>query len=86
MKILCNLNLFALDQTIYLLKDDGSVEAIAQAEMEQLPEVISAICSEYDTRKVVLNGSVAFAQTIAEDITTFSAKNYNNNTIQVEVI
>ena len=86
MKILCNLNLFTLEQTIYLIDDNGTVNPIAVAEMEQLPEVISAICSEYSAHDVVLSGNEVYAQNLAETIKEFGLKNYSNNNIEVEII
>ena len=86
MKVLCNLNLFALEQTIYLIDNYGTVNPVAVAEMEQLPEVVAAICNEHSAYKVVLSGNVAYASTLAEDIQALGLKNYSNNNIQVEVI
>ena len=86
MKVLCNLNLFALEQTIYLIDDHGTVNPVAAAEIEQLPEVVAAVCNEYSAHKVVLSGNVAYASTIADDIHAFGLKHYSDNNIQVEVI
>ena len=86
MKVLCNLNLFALEQTVYLINDMGTVSPIAIAEMEQLPEVIAAVCSEYGAHRVVLSGNVAYSQSLAEDIKQFGLTNYSDNNIEVEVI
>ena len=85
MKILCNLNLFALHQNIYLIDEAGNVSPLAAAELEQLPEVLAAICNEHSAHHVILNGNVAYADSIAENIREFGLKNYSNN-IKVEVI
>lgn len=86
MKVLCNLNLFTLEQTIYLIDDMGAVNPVAIVEMEQLPEVIAAVCSEHGAHKVVLSGNVAYSQSLAESIRRFGLKNYSDNNIEVEVI
>lgn len=86
MQIICNLNLFALDQIIYLATDTGTVEPIAEVEMEQLPEVIAAVCNEYGTHQVILGGHTTYAETIAEDVREYGLKHYSNNNIKVEVI
>lgn len=86
MKIICNLNLFALDQIIHLATDAGTIEPIAEVEMEQLPEVLAAVCNEYDTHEVILSGHTVYAESIAEDVKEFGLKHYSNNNIKVEVI
>lgn len=86
MKIICNLNLFSLDQIVYLATDAGTIEPIAEVEMEQLPEVLAAVCNEYDTHEVLLSGYTVYAETIAEDVKEFGLKHYSNNNIKVEVI
>lgn len=86
MKILCNLNLFALEQTIYLIDDQGEVNPIAATEIEQLPEVIAAICNEYDAHDVTLIGNNIYALNLADGIREYGLKHYSNNKIEVRII
>lgn len=86
MKVLCNLNLFAFEQMIYLIDDAGTVTPVAAIEIEQLPEVISAICNEHNAKKIILTGSDAYANGLINDIKKFSALHYNNKNIEVEII
>lgn len=85
MKLLCNLNLFALEQTIYAIDDAGTVNPVAAVELEQLPEIITAMIGEYSATKVVLSGSDSYANTIAEEIKNWNTSHYNHN-IEIEVI
>jgi hypothetical protein len=85
MKLLCNLNLFALEQTIYAIDDTGTVNPVAAVELEQLPEIITAMIGEYSVTKVVLSGSGSYANTIAEEIKNWNASHYNHS-IEIEVI
>jgi hypothetical protein len=85
MKLLCNLNLFALEQTIYAIDDSGTVNPVAAVELEQLPEIITAMIGEYSATKVVLSGSGSYASTIAEEIKNWNTSHYNHN-IEIEVI
>lgn len=86
MKVLCNLNLFDLEQTIYLIDDHGKVEPIAATEVEQLSEVIAAICNEYDAHDVTLTGNRIYALNLADNIEEYGLKHYSNNKIKVEII
>jgi hypothetical protein len=86
MKVLCNLNLFAFEQTIYVIDDMGTVTPVAAIEIEQLPEVIAAICSEHGARKAILTGNEAYAQGLSDEIKEFSSTHYNDNNIEVEII
>lgn len=85
MKLLCNLNLFALEQTIYAIDDAGTVNPVAAVELEQLLEIMTAMIGEYNATKVVLSGSGSYANTIAEEIKNWNASHYNHN-IEIEVI
>lgn len=85
MKLLCNLNLFALEQTIYAIDDAGTVNPVAAVELEQLPEIMTAMIGEYNATKVVLSGNGSYANTIAEEIKNWNASHYNHS-IEIEVI
>ena len=85
MKLLCNLNLFALEQTIYAIDDAGTVNPVAAVELEQLPEIMTAMIGEYNATKVVLSGSGSYANTVAEEIKNWNTSHYNHN-VEIEVI
>ncbi len=86
-RIYCELHMFDLNQTIYLVDPEtGHKEAIAVTTMEELPEVISAICDSQKVYKVMLTGNSVFGAAVAEDVVTFSKRHYNWNNIEVEVL
>lgn len=46
-RLYCELHIFDLDQTIYVVDPAvGYREAVAATTLEELPEVISAICND----------------------------------------
>ena len=84
-KIYCELHLFDLNQNIYIVNEDN-IECVAQTTMEELPEVISAICDAKHIYKVTLAGNSVFGAAVSEDILAYSKKHYNWNNIEVEVL
>lgn len=86
MKLLCNLNLFALEQTIYSINEFGESQQIAATEMEQLPATLSAIYNELSAEKIILIGLKSYANPIAQQIKQFAAMHYKNNNIEIEVV
>jgi hypothetical protein len=86
-RIYCELHLFDLNQAIYLVDPSTGVkEELALATMEELPEVISAICDNKQVYKVLLTGNSVLSNAVSEDILTYSKKHYNWNNIEVEVL
>ena len=86
-KVYCELHMFDLNQTIYIVNPEvGSKEAVAVATMEELPEVISAICDAKKVFKVTLAGNSVYGAAVAEDLLAYSKKHYSWNNIEVEVM
>jgi hypothetical protein len=86
-RIYCELHLFYLNQAIYLVDPStGAKEQLALATMEELPEVISAICDNKQVYKVLLTGNSVLSNAVSEDILTYSKKHYSWNNIEVEVL
>mgnify|MGYP003489281335 FL=1 len=56
------------------------------ATMEELPEVISAICDAKKVFKVTLAGNSVYGAAVAEDLLAYSKKHYSWNNIEVEVM
>jgi hypothetical protein len=54
--------------------------------MEELPEVISAICDAKKVYKVFLAGNSVYGAAVSEDIAAYSKKHYSWNNIEVEVL
>ena len=86
-RIYCELHLFDLNQSIYLVDPStGEKESLAVATMEELAEVISAICDNKQIYKVLLTGNSVLSNIVSEEILAYSKKHYNWNNIEVEVI
>lgn len=86
-KVYCELHMFDLHQNIYIVDTDtGSKECIAITTMEELPEVISAICDAKKVYKVFLTGNSVYGAAVSEDIVAYSKKHYSWNNIEVEVL
>ena len=86
-RIYCELHLFDLHQNVYIVDTDtGAKDCVAITTMEELPEVISAICDNKQIYKVLLTGNSILSNAVSEDILTYSKKHYNWNDIEVEVL
>lgn len=86
-RVYCELHMFDLNQTIYVVDAEaGTKEPIAMTTMEELPEVISAICDSQKVYKVLLSGNSVFGAAVAEDILAYSNRHYSWNNIEVEVL
>ena len=86
-RVYCELHMFDLHQNVYIVDaSTGEREAVAITTMEELPEVISAICDAKKVYKVLLTGNSIFGAAVAEDLLAYSKKHYNWNNIEVEVL
>ena len=86
-RVYCELHMFDLNQTIYIVDPEvGAKEAIAITTMEELPEVISAICDSQKVYKVMLTGNSVYGAAVSEDIVAYSKRHYSWNNIEVEVL
>lgn len=79
--------MFDLHQNVYVVDSNtGNKECVAITTLEELPEVISAICDAREVYKVTLAGNSIYGAAVSEDILAYSKKHYNQNNIEVEVI
>ena len=86
-KVLCVLNIFDFEQTVYIIDDStGERDIVALAPAEELTSVISAICNEEHIYDVILSGNLTYSNLIKNSIISYSNLNYNNNKINVEVV
>ena len=86
-RVYCELHMFDLHQNVYIVDaSTGTKEAVAITTMEELPEVISAICDAKKVYKVLLTGNSVFGAAVAEDLLAYSKQHYNWNNIEVEVL
>lgn len=86
-KVLCVLNIFDFEQTVYIVDDNtGERDIVALAPAEELISVISAVCNEEHIYDVILSGNLTYSNLIKNSIISYSNLNYNNNKINVEVV
>jgi hypothetical protein len=86
-KIYCELHIFDLHQKVYIIDTvTGNKECIAITTLEELPEVINAICDSRDIHKVWLSGNSIFGTAIKEDVLAYAKQHYSWNDIEVEVL
>ena len=79
--------MFNLHHNIYIIDiNNNNQECVATATLEELPEIISAICEAKQIFTVVLGGNHSYSAAVTEDLLTYSKKHYNHNNIKVEVI
>lgn len=79
--------MFDLHQNIFVVEPEtGDKECIAIATMEELPEVISAICDAKKVYSVLLSGNSVYGEAVRQDLLTYSKKHYNWNNLEVEVL
>ena len=86
-KIFCDLHLFNLEHNVYVIDlDNNSTELITTVSIEELPEIISAVCHSRNIDNILLQGNSIYSSAIAEDIIAYSKINYNKNNLEIEVV
>lgn len=87
-KIFCNVNMFDLEQLIYIIDDEtNGKDIVSMSTIEELPATISALSSEMGITDVVLSGNiVTYNSLLSDNIIQYSKLNYNQNEIKVEVV
>ena len=86
-RVYCEIHMFDLHQSIYVVDPAvGDKEQVAITTLEELPEVISAICDARQVFKVILAGNSVYGAAVAEDLLVYTKKNYSWNNIEVEVL
>lgn len=84
-KIICNFNMFDIEQTIYIYTDN-STSPIAKCSMDELGKTITDICFGSNIANVHLFGNAKYVENILHDIDLHSGCSaYSNGMIKVEV-
>lgn len=84
--IICNLNLFDMNQHIYKYNNDSKdFISLADIPIERLAENIVFQCNTLNIKNVHLYGNEFYLAPIVEDIKAFGKFNYSCNDIIVEV-
>lgn len=79
--------MFDLHQNIFVVEPEtGDKECVAITTMEELPEVISAICDAKKVYSVLLSGNSVYSEAVRQDLLAYSKKHYSWNNLEVEVL
>ena len=85
MYILCDFNLFDVNQNILLITKDD-VAKIGVSSLDELGDNIAFLCEKYSISDVKLKGNRQYGQMIAENIVAAGNTRYGMFDIEVEVI
>lgn len=84
-KVICNFNMFDIEQTVYIYTDSNTTP-IARCSMDELGEIITNICFNSNINNVHLFGDTKYVESILHDIDLHSGCSaYSNGMIKVEV-
>ena len=85
-KIICNLQLFDLQQTIYIANSESETENLQQAikvPMSELVEAMATLSHNQQIFSLVINGNKSFGNELAKKIIEYSKTNYSENNIEI---
>lgn len=84
--IVCNINLFSMEQNVFKTYDDGMAVTIGTCSIPDLPNVLVASCYKNDTDTIRLYGIEEFINELVPKIYESNSLNYSNRKeIKVEV-
>lgn len=83
--IICHFNLFTHQQTIHLMRSDGSSEVLGRCSLDDLGKMIVLNCMQYKVLNIHLYGNEQFADSLIQEIDQRTAYSYSKNLIKIEV-
>ncbi len=84
--IVCNINLFSMEQNVFKTYDDGMAVNIGTCSIPDLPNVLVTSCYKNDTDTIRLYGIEDFINELIPKIYESNSLNYSNRKeIKVEV-
>ena len=82
--IVCGVNIFDYDQTVYLYKNDHEMEILGKSTYENLDHFITTMCNKHQVYKVKLGGLNQYTLQLKERIEKESVARYGKK-IEVEI-
>lgn len=82
--IVCGVNIFDYDQTVYLMDSDGKMENLGKSTYDNLDHFITTMCNEHKVYKVKLKGLLQYTSPLKKRIETESVARYGKK-IEVEI-
>ena len=83
--IVIPLNLFALEQDIIVIDENGNTP-LARVGLADLPEVAVATCITHNINNIRLIGNTNYASALATEISTHATINYSNYEINISIM
>ena len=83
--LICNINLFDAEQSLYQIDKNGNQKLVAKVPLEHMGKALTDICKEIDIYNVHLFGHKDFIQDIVETTNKEETKKYSENKINIEV-
>lgn len=89
-KIICNLQLFDLQQTIYIANSESESETenlqqVIKVPVSELVEAIATLSHNQQIFSLVINGNKSFGNELAKKIVEYSNIHYSENILEIEV-
>ena len=85
--IICNLNMFAMDQAIQVFDTESERIIYSQgAKGDDLAPTLCALAKKLNTTEIRIGGMREYAIDLIEEIKTAYSLNYGQNDLNVEVI
>lgn len=75
----CNIDLFAIDQTVYEIEDEHHIRIIAKVPMENLGTFIARYSNENNIKEIHLIGYTDYAVDIRNKILEANKTKFKNN-------
>lgn len=82
--ITCGVNIFDYEQTVYLIKDDGTNQILGKSTYDNLDHFITTCCDKYDVGQVKLGGLRQYTLPLKNRIEKESVARYNRK-IEVNI-
>ena len=83
--IVCSINLFDAEQSLYSVADGEEQKLIAKVPLDHMGKALPEICKEKDIYNVHLFGQKDFAQDIVDAVAKLESNEYSENKINIEV-
>lgn len=84
MKIVSNINMFDLYQTVFQLVDD-KLEFVGDFKLDDLPQALIASCLQYSTNKIHLYGNDKYIDILTNNIAEYNGKLYSDKIENLEI-
>ena len=83
-KLMIHMNMFSLNQAIYLSHEDGKIEIIDNIPTDKISETVYGLIGPNDwIEEIELDGPTSYIQKYGFDILEYLEKNYANRNVRI---